>query len=199
MNRRQFLTTIGSGTGISLAGCISFANTPTNPSGDGSFQRRSVSIISRDEIPDDVSASLSVDAISDVAAPDKMVKFQFTLTNRYDNVRSFDVGSIPVPNLLIGKSDPPHYVLLQPSHWTADDRRANCWESNAPDKDPYRVVPEERQVDLEPSESHSGDAALWGSVEDDVCWPTGKYRFRNDVSLDGTIFTWGFRFEVAKQ
>ncbi|MFC4990518.1 hypothetical protein [Saliphagus infecundisoli] len=199
MDRRRFLATAGSGTPIFLAGCTSIGSSPTNPSEDESFQRRSVSVNSTGEMPDTVSASLSVEATSSRATPDQTITFRFTLTNEADTVQQFDVGSIPVPNLLVVQSDPPNYVLLQPSSWTADDRRSDCWENTDPDNDPYRVVPEENQVELEPSKSYSGDAALWGSVEDDVCWPEGEFTFENSVTFGETTFTWGFQFEVTKQ
>ncbi len=199
MDRRRFLATIGSGTPIFLAGCTSIGSSPANSSDDESFQRRSVSVTSTGEIPDSVSVSLSVEATTSRVTPDQTVAFRFTLTNEADTVQQFDVGSIPVPNLLVESSEPPNYVLLQPSSWTTDDRRSDCWENADPDNNPYRVAREENQIELKPSESYSGDAALWGGVEDDVCWPEGEFTFENSVTIGEPTFTWGFQFEVTKQ
>lgn len=198
MDRRRFLAGLGAGV-LPVAGCSRIAGLSRETTRRDGFERRSVSIVTTDDVPDGSPLELSVETTSNEAISERSVQFRFTLTNRDDTTRESSVGQLPVANLLGGRSDPPSYLLLQPEYWTKDDRQDDCWENDQPDQDPYRVAPEAKRLQLAPGESHAGEAALWGSVEDDSCWPPGEFEFRGTAGFaDSPGLTWGFRFEVIR-
>ena len=197
MRRREALRASLTALAVGVTGCSSALarreETPNTGTGAQSVSSRTVSLQGVEELPDSISAAITVELLSDTITSDHTATIRTTLRNTGSREREFDIACQSVlPYPLYSESGA--YVFLPAFQEYA--RKTGCWENENPDEDPYRALECEGTARLQPDESRSAELALWSGTDDTKCMPVGDVRFSTEL-LEGN-HRWGFTVEMEK-
>lgn len=85
---------------------------------------------------------------------------------------------------------------------TSDDRARieDCWQLDRPANKPLPTRGRKHGERIKPRQSVSGTYEVWSHYANEICSPTGDYRFEQSYSLSGyeLNFTWGFTLHVER-
>lgn len=221
MRRRRLCTCLAGLAVPGVAGCITGSSDgaprnetadPSEATDDGTSSRepaprpddarRSVEVVSSDELPDGAPLSASIRARRPWITEQRTALLELSTTNTGSSSRQVHPLHGDAASSQTGESG---VVLYGNRNVQARDdpttyAESDCWEDGAPTTDEVEFTTgSPPTLDLAPGDTGStvlvvaDDPSAWG------CFPPGRYRFEDRNIVAETEFTWEFTLEVRDE
>lgn len=162
---------------------------------------REISVVDISDISSVYPVDVSIETIRPIINRDQTAIIEIKLCWRGSNTTTLFFGdSAPIQLPKIGDGSPPSLILLPVNaNYDREPSQPECWR---PDLDPDYSFGEGLglwKLEIDPTETISCKAEVWGDHRSSECLPPGEYSFSDNLAVqdyDPKHKEWSFTLEV---